>query len=507
MTDDKPYFIDGIDLDRSNEEFNIALDLAMNTHYSMYITGRAGTGKSTFLKYLDKIAGKNIVKLAPTGVAAINAGGQTLHSFFKIRPSVYTPDDPRLKSRKEQTEEGPNISDYFHYNLKRLKMIRGIETIVIDEISMVRCDTLDVIDKLLRFYRMKPEPFGGVQMIFIGDVFQLAPVAKDEEWEILREYYDSEFFFDAKVMKYIKLAKIELQKIYRQKDSQFIDLLNKVRLNRLEEEDYILLNSKVNRSLIPTAIDDNYIVLTTTNAKAASINETRLQQLTTPLITYKADVTGEFNENDMPTDAELSLRVGSQVIFVKNDHTGRYYNGQIGTIVDLENDIIHVSVLNKNGDKITIDIERELWHNVKYAKAGKQIKEHVLGTFTQFPVKLAWAITVHKSQGLTFDKVVADIGRSFAPGQVYVALSRCTSLEGLILMNPIYSNAILSDRRVVEHAANNYDTELIMAVREIEKKNPMWQEEDDIRRLPYYLSEKFGSFENYEIDLSIYSDN
>lgn len=386
-------------------------------------------------------------------------------------------------------------------------MIRGIETIVIDEISMVRCDTLDVIDKLLRFYRMKPEPFGGVQMIFIGDVFQLAPVAKDEEWEILREYYDSEFFFDAKVMKYIKLAKIELQKIYRQKDSQFIDLLNKVRLNRLEEEDYSLLNSKVNRSLIPTAIDDNYIVLTTTNAKAASINETRLLQLTTPLITYKADVTGEFNENDMPTDAELSLRVGSQVIFVKNDHTGRYYNGQIGTIVDLENDIIHVSVLNKNGDKITLDIERELWHNVKYAKAGKQIKEHVLGTFTQFPVKLAWAITVHKSQGLTFDKVVADIGRSFAPGQVYVALSRCTSLEGLILMNPIYSNAILSDRRVVEHAANNYDTELIMAVREIEKKNPMWQEEDDIRRLPYYLSEKFGSFENYEIDLSIYSDN
>jgi ATP-dependent exoDNAse (exonuclease V) alpha subunit len=195
------------------------------------------------------------------------------------------------------------------------------------------------------------------------------------------------------------------------------------------------------------------------------------------------------------------------VIFVKNDHTGRYYNGQIGTIVDLENDIIHVAVLNKNGDKITLDIERELWHNVKYAKAGKQIKEHVLGTFTQFPVKLAWAITVHKSQGLTFNKVVADIGRSFAPGQVYVALSRCTSLEGLILMNPIYSNAILSDRRVVEHAANNYDTELIMAVREIEKKNPMWQEEDDIRRLPYYLSEKFGSFENYEIDLSIYSDN
>jgi len=238
MTDDKPYFIDGIDLDRSNEEFNIALDLAMNTHYSMYITGRAGTGKSTFLKYLDKIAGKNIVKLAPTGVAAINAGGQTLHSFFKIRPSVYTPDDPRLKSRKEQTEEGPNITDYFHYNLKRLKMLRGIETIVIDEISMVRCDTLDVIDKLLRFYRMKPEPFGGVQMIFIGDVFQLAPVAKDEEWEILREYYDSEYFFDAKVMKYMKLAKIELQKIYRQKDSQFIDLLNKVRLNRLEHSGY-----------------------------------------------------------------------------------------------------------------------------------------------------------------------------------------------------------------------------------------------------------------------------
>lgn len=453
--------IDNIVLDETNVEFNYASDFVAHTDKLVYLTGKAGTGKTTFLKYLRETTTKETVILAPTGVAAINAGGQTIHSFFKIKPSVYIPGDIRLRTRANNYDvDRSTIFDHFQYNSDRLEIIRGIELLIIDEVSMVRCDLIDVVDRLLRVFRRKEnEPFGGVQVILIGDTFQLPPIAKPEEWEILRSHYKCPFFFSSKVIEQYKPVYIELKKIYRQNEKEFIDLLNRVRLNEVSESEFKLLNSKYNPTFTPKS-DANYITLATHNNIVDDTNLTELTKLTTEEKIFEANVTGIFPDNIAPTDRTLRLKEGAQIMFIKNDRSKRYYNGKIAKIIKIKDEDIVVEF--SEGEKITV--EKQSWNNIKYSwnEKDKKIEEEVIGTFIQFPLKLAWAITVHKSQGLTFEKVIADLGSAFAAGQVYVALSRCTSFSGLVLKSQIGRNAIKTDPQVLSFASNETPSTLIV---------------------------------------------
>lgn len=445
--------VDGIKLDTLNREFMIALDYALHTNQSMYLTGKAGSGKTTFLKYLRSVSQKNMVVLAPTGVAAINAGGQTIHSFFQIPPSLYVPGDVRLRTHVPVgSTDKSTVYDNFRYRSDKVNLIRNLEMIVIDEVSMVRSDLLDVVDTLLRVYRKDQNPFGGVQVILIGDTFQLPPVVKGPEKDVLSRFYESEFFFSAKVMKRMEPVYIELKKIYRQSEQEFIDLLNRVRVNQATAKDYMTFQSKLNPSFRPTS-NDQYIILAPTNIKVDWVNEQKLQELKTTEVSYKAVVRGEFPLNTRPAESDLRLKVGAQVIFLKNDREKRFYNGKIGVVTDLREEEVEVEI-DDCGEKRKLSVSKETWMNILYRwdEKAQRVVEEVLGTFTQYPLKLAWAITVHKSQGLTFEKVVADLGDSFASGQVYVALSRCTSLDGLVLTSNITPRSIKTDRRVLEFA-------------------------------------------------------
>jgi ATP-dependent exoDNAse (exonuclease V) alpha subunit len=442
--------IDNFQLDEENAEFNHAVKLVLQTNDLIYLTGKAGSGKTTFLKYIKKITSKKTIVLAPTGVAALNAGGQTIHSFFKIAPSVYLPDDYRLRTLPNpDLDDKRTIFDNFKFKKGHKNLIRKMELLIIDEVSMVRCDLLDVIDKLLRVFREREsEPFGGVQVVLIGDAFQLPPIAQKDQWELLKEYYETPFFFNSLVLSQNKPYYIELKKIYRQQDKKFIDLLNRVRINKVTQEDIELLNSRFKPSVFKNDNTD-YITIATHNSIVDNTNKRKLEELTSRQQSYEAAVSGDFPDKMMPTDKILNLKVGSQIMFIRNDvEKKRYYNGKLGKIKKLEKEKIIVELK----DKKEIEVKKYTWHNIKYTWNAKErkINEEILGEFKQFPIKLAWAVTVHKCQGLTFENVIADLKQSFSPGQVYVALSRCTSLEGLILKSRISRYVIKTDPHVIK---------------------------------------------------------
>lgn len=418
--------------DTSNKEFQDALNLVKYTRQSIFLTGKAGTGKSTFLRYVCANTRKKHVVLAPTGIAAINAGGSTLHSFFKLPFYPLLPDDPKLSLQRNQ------IYEFFKYSKPHRKLLEELELVIIDEISMVRADIIDAVDRILRVYSHNlREPFGGKQLLLVGDVFQLEPVVKGDERDILNRFYSTPFFFSARVFNQIELVSIELQKVYRQTDSRFINVLDHIRNNTAAAADLQLLNTRYGASLAGGE-DDMYITLATRRDNVDYINEKKLAELLGEPTVFKGEIRGDFPTSSLPTAEELVLKPGAQVIFIKNDYERRWVNGTIGVIngFDLAEGTLYV--ITDDGRECSV--KQDSWRNIRYTynEEKKQIEEEELGTFTQFPVRLAWAITVHKSQGLTFSRAVIDFtGGVFAGGQTYVALSRCTSLEGIQLKKPI----------------------------------------------------------------------
>ncbi|MBK6329540.1 MAG: AAA family ATPase [Bacteroidetes bacterium] len=434
-------------IDDTNHYFKLAFDYVMNTSCPIYLTGKAGTGKTTFLKYVKQHCTKNMIVVAPTGVAAINAGGVTMHSFFQLPFGPYVADAPRGFGLNENMVDKNALLGKLKLGGNKRTLIQELELLVIDEVSMLRSDMLDAIDTILRMVRKRNKPFGGVQVLFIGDLYQLPPVVKDTEATIFKTYYQSPFFFHAKVFEQTQPIFIELKKIYRQNEQQFIDILNNLRNNDLSEQDFDILNSRYNPTFTPK--DHKYITLTSHNHKADAINHQELEKLKSTVYEYHGEIKGEFNDKQLPTDLLLKLKEGAQVMFIKNDSSGlgRYYNGKIAIIDKIDKNEIIVRFPDSN-DIMTI--EKETWENITYRHDDEKnnIEEKVLGTYTQFPLRLAWAITIHKSQGLTFTHAIIDAGSSFAPGQVYVALSRCTSLEGIVLQSRILPNAIHSNYRI-----------------------------------------------------------
>lgn len=427
-----------------NTELKLAWEFVEHTEQSIFLTGKAGTGKTTFLKMVKKHSGKRLIVVAPTGVAAINAGGVTIHSFFQLPLSPFVPN--------------ATVRERYNFGKEKRKIIRTLDMLIIDEISMVRSDLLDAIDAVLRRYRQHDRPFGGVQLLMIGDLQQLTPVVTPADEALLRPYYDTPYFFGSHALQQTPYVTIQLQKVYRQQDETFLNILNHLRENTLSSTDLQVLNDRYQPHFQPRQ-EEGYIRLTTHNNKADSYNDMRLEQLPAKAYHYMASIKGTFPEYSYPTSESLVFKVGAQVMFIKNDSSAEhlFYNGKIGHIIYLDDN--HIEVLCP-GDEHSIVVEKQTWENTTYKinEATKEIEPTVQGTFSQYPLRLAWAITIHKSQGLTFERAIIDAGSSFASGQVYVALSRCKTLEGLVLASPITAEAIINDQGVADYI-NRQDEE------------------------------------------------
>ena len=431
-------------------------NLAEHTSRSIFLTGKAGTGKTTFLNEFVRKTNKKHIVVAPTGIAAINAGGVTIHSMFGLPLRTFLPTTERIDSNVAN-----NIADlmhHFRYRKEKLKLLREIEIIIIDEVSMLRADVLDMMDFSLRSVRRNQQKFGGVQMLFIGDLYQLPPVVRDEA--VLKQYYPSPFFFESYALKELPLITLELTTVYRQKDEKFLDILNEIRDGAIGDIDFETLNERYIPDFEPD--DEPYVYLTSHNRMADEINVKKLAELKGKSCFYSAEITGNFNENQYPNDEVLELKVGAQIMFLRNDASGesRYFNGKLAEVVELDDKNISVII---DGDDDIYKLKKETWDQKRYSlDEDKSVKEEVLGSFKQYPIRLAWAVTIHKSQGLTFDRLIIDAGKSFASGQVYVALSRCRTLEGIVLKSKITPEVIFSDKRVSEfqdktHANNRIE--------------------------------------------------
>jgi hypothetical protein len=437
-----------------NKELELALNFIEKTDRNLFITGKAGTGKTTFLHQIKKESLKRMVIVAPTGVAAINAKGVTIHSFFQMPFGPILPNQIANTSNQQRK-----------FSKTKIDIIKSLDLVIIDEISMVRADLLDGIDQVLRRYKNRNKVFGGAQVLMIGDLQQLAPVVKPNEWSLLQQHYNTVYFFSSKAYQEANVVSIELKHIYRQKNEDFITILNEIRNDDLSEKSAKILNERYNPTFSPSK-EEGYITLTTHNRRANLINDSELNKLKTKSCFFKAEVSGKFNENAFPNDENLALKIGSQVMFIKNDSSleKRYYKGKIGVVADISKETVTVQCANEIDEIVA---EKELWDNINYSinEETKELKEDIVGSFKQIPLRLAWAITIHKSQGLTFDRAVIDAEASFAHGQTYVALSRCTSLEGLVLKTPISSNAIINDKTVStfnETVEENHPDETIL---------------------------------------------
>ena len=415
-----------------NQQLLYAWDFVEHTGRSIFLTGKAGTGKTTFLRTVVEKSTKQMIVVAPTGVAAINAGGVTIHSFFQLPLSPYVP--------------GAKVKNKYDFSKEKRKIIGSLDLLIIDEISMVRSDLLDAIDNVLRRFRNHSKPFGGVQLLMIGDLAQLSPVVTPEDEHLLRPYYDTTYFFGSKALQQVDYVTIQLEKIYRQADMKFVDILNNIRENRATQNDLLALQSRYDPSFTPKS-DEGYIRLTTHNRMADEYNDRQMARLNTTPYTYKAEIEGTFPPTSFPTAENLLLKVGAQVMFIKNDVNGQYYNGKIGIVTNLSSEMVCVRSTD-DGQEIAVGLQE--WENARYAinPQTHEIETEIQGVFRQYPLRLAWAITIHKSQGLTFDRAIIDAGHSFAPGQVYVALSRCRSLDGIVIASPISQQAIISDSSV-----------------------------------------------------------